>query len=166
MVSRGTSARRRMTVALGSGRGTIRLLGLNSAECFGGRIGRTLPRVDGARALHWGNVPPDLAMRMRGLEPPRGCPHTDLNRARLPIPPHPRGQTIVPGGQRALSGLGRRWQGRQASGRETVHKAYGERPRAQNPAASGVRRAAKPGFARQSPRGPDRLAVLAVVALF
>ena len=33
----------------------------------------------------------DLAMRMRGLEPPRGCPHTDLNRARLPIPPHPRG---------------------------------------------------------------------------
>src|SRR3954465_3434549 len=31
------------------------------------------------------------AMRMRGLEPPRGFPHTDLNRARLPIPPHPRG---------------------------------------------------------------------------
>src|SRR4051812_3274676 len=30
-------------------------------------------------------------MRMRGLEPPRGFPHTDLNRARLPIPPHPRG---------------------------------------------------------------------------
>jgi hypothetical protein len=30
------------------------------------------------------------AMRMRGLEPPRGFPHTDLNRARLPIPPHPR----------------------------------------------------------------------------
>src|SRR5947208_4909178 len=29
-------------------------------------------------------------MRMRGLEPPRGCPHTALNRARLPIPPHPR----------------------------------------------------------------------------
>ena len=28
-------------------------------------------------------------MRMRGLEPPRGCPHTALNRARLPIPPHP-----------------------------------------------------------------------------
>ena len=27
---------------------------------------------------------------MRGLEPPRGFPHTDLNRARLPIPPHPR----------------------------------------------------------------------------
>jgi hypothetical protein len=30
-------------------------------------------------------------MRMRGLEPPRTCIHTDLNRARLPIPPHPRG---------------------------------------------------------------------------
>jgi site-specific DNA recombinase len=29
-------------------------------------------------------------VRMRGLEPPPGCPDTDLNRARLPIPPHPR----------------------------------------------------------------------------
>src|SRR5580692_12016205 len=29
-------------------------------------------------------------MRMRGLEPPPGLPDTDLNRARLPIPPHPR----------------------------------------------------------------------------
>ncbi len=28
---------------------------------------------------------------MRGLEPPRPYGHTDLNRARLPIPPHPRG---------------------------------------------------------------------------
>ena len=38
---------------------------------------------------------PDLAMRMRGLEPPRGFPHTDLNRARLPIPPHPPGRPSV-----------------------------------------------------------------------
>src|ERR1700682_105779 len=30
-----------------------------------------------------------LRMRMRGLEPPRPKGHTDLNRARLPIPPHP-----------------------------------------------------------------------------
>jgi hypothetical protein len=29
-------------------------------------------------------------MRMRGLEPPPSCLDTDLNRARLPIPPHPR----------------------------------------------------------------------------
>ena len=29
-------------------------------------------------------------MRMRGLEPPQSYLHTDLNRARLPIPPHPR----------------------------------------------------------------------------
>jgi stress-induced morphogen len=28
-------------------------------------------------------------VRMRGLEPPRPEGHTDLNRARLPIPPHP-----------------------------------------------------------------------------
>ena len=33
---------------------------------------------------------PELAMvRARGLEPPWGCPHTDLNRTRLPIPPRP-----------------------------------------------------------------------------
>jgi hypothetical protein len=38
--------------------------------------------------------PLEMAMRMRGLEPPRGCPHTDLNRARLPIPPHPRGRPV------------------------------------------------------------------------
>src|SRR5437016_10458672 len=34
-------------------------------------------------------------MRMRGLEPPRGRRHTDLNRARLPIPPHPRGAIVT-----------------------------------------------------------------------
>ncbi len=32
----------------------------------------------------------DQMVRMRGLEPPPGFPDTDLNRARLPIPPHPR----------------------------------------------------------------------------
>jgi site-specific DNA recombinase len=31
-----------------------------------------------------------ILVRMRGLEPPPGFPDTDLNRARLPIPPHPR----------------------------------------------------------------------------
>ena len=36
-----------------------------------------------------------LRMRMRGIEPPRGRPHTDLNRARLPIPPHPRGCSSI-----------------------------------------------------------------------
>jgi hypothetical protein len=39
-------------------------------------------------------------MRMRGLEPPPGFPDTDLNRARLPIPPHPRAvrsEDIAPG---------------------------------------------------------------------
>ena len=30
-------------------------------------------------------------VRAKGLEPSWGCPHTDLNRTRLPIPPHPRG---------------------------------------------------------------------------
>src|SRR5579863_8713604 len=32
----------------------------------------------------------EIRVRMRGLEPPRPYGHTDLNRARLPIPPHPR----------------------------------------------------------------------------
>ena len=33
-------------------------------------------------------------VRARGLEPPWGCPHTDLNRTRLPIPPRP--QSVAP----------------------------------------------------------------------
>lgn len=28
-------------------------------------------------------------VRAKGLEPSWGCPHTDLNRTRLPIPPRP-----------------------------------------------------------------------------
>jgi magnesium transporter len=39
-------------------------------------------------------IPAQEPMRMRGLEPPRACAHTDLNRARLPIPPHPRGDQV------------------------------------------------------------------------
>ena len=31
-----------------------------------------------------------LLVRIRGFEPPWSCPHTDLNRARLPIPPYPQ----------------------------------------------------------------------------
>ena len=31
-----------------------------------------------------------LMVRAKGLEPPRDCSHTDLNRTRLPIPPRPR----------------------------------------------------------------------------
>ncbi len=34
-------------------------------------------------------------VRMRGLEPPRSFLHTDLNRARLPIPPHPRAAATI-----------------------------------------------------------------------
>ena len=37
-----------------------------------------------------GGFSPKILVRMRGLEPPPGFPDTDLNRARLPIPPHPR----------------------------------------------------------------------------
>ncbi len=37
----------------------------------------------------------DQMVRMRGLEPPPGFPDTDLNRARLPIPPHPRGDAKI-----------------------------------------------------------------------
>jgi site-specific DNA recombinase len=33
-------------------------------------------------------------VRLRGVEPPRSCLHTDLNRARLPVPPQPREQAI------------------------------------------------------------------------
>ncbi len=40
---------------------------------------------------------------MRGLEPPRPYGHTDLNRARLPIPPHPRGSNDSSSGSSHLS---------------------------------------------------------------
>ena len=45
----------------------------------------TAPHTVDCSASEW----PSL-MRMRGLEPPQSYLHTDLNRARLPIPPHPR----------------------------------------------------------------------------
>jgi ketosteroid isomerase-like protein len=46
---------------------------------------------------------------MRGLEPPRGCPHGDLNAARLPIPPHPRAAGNGSGvAGRARAGIRRR----------------------------------------------------------
>lgn len=34
-------------------------------------------------------TPWNSMVRVKGLEPSWGCPHTDLNRTRLPIPPHP-----------------------------------------------------------------------------
>ncbi len=37
----------------------------------------------------------DLMVRLRGLEPPRGFPHTDLNRACLPISPQPRDRQVT-----------------------------------------------------------------------
>ena len=43
----------------------------------------------------------ETLVRMRGLEPPPGCPDTDLNRARLPIPPHPRGTPKISQNQSA-----------------------------------------------------------------
>ena len=33
----------------------------------------------------------EVVVRSGGLEPPRVLPHSDLNAARLPIPPRPRG---------------------------------------------------------------------------
>ena len=34
-------------------------------------------------------------VRVKGLEPPRDCSHTDLNRTRLPIPPHPQSAPLI-----------------------------------------------------------------------
>src|SRR5262245_57498226 len=53
------------------------------SEPGGFRVGRILPKlfVEAAHRLcpEHAEKPRDLAMRMRGLEPPRGLPHTDLN---------------------------------------------------------------------------------------
>ncbi len=51
-------------------------------------------RNDGSSWVFWRRVSETASMRMRGLEPPRPYGHTDLNRARLPIPPHPRGRSV------------------------------------------------------------------------
>src|SRR5687767_11433455 len=60
----------------------------------------------------------------------------------------------------ALALLGRCWPRSRASGRETVRQRYGERPRAKDPAASGVRRRRKrrrPGALEQNlQRSVDR----------
>jgi NitT/TauT family transport system ATP-binding protein len=53
-----------------------------------------------------------------------------------------------------LAFLGSRWQRRQASGRETVPETYGERPRAQDPAASGSRLARSPASPGESAGRP------------
>src|SRR5436189_2627937 len=37
---------------------------------------------------------PELMVRMRGLEPPRCHHHRLLRPARLPVPPHPRGNSL------------------------------------------------------------------------
>ena len=40
------------------------------------------------------DAPGRRAMRLKGVEPSRALAHTDLNRARLPVPPQPREQAI------------------------------------------------------------------------
>jgi hypothetical protein len=49
----------------------------------GGHVQDIRKAAPGAAILH--------QLRMRGIEPPRGCPHRHLKPARLPIPPHPLG---------------------------------------------------------------------------
>jgi hypothetical protein len=53
-----------------------------------GRTGPENARIP-AEASFRGDSHVETMVRMRGLEPPRSYLHTDLNRARLPIPPHP-----------------------------------------------------------------------------
>lgn len=36
-------------------------------------------------------------MRLKGFEPPRAFAHTDLNRARIPVPPQPRDSQLYSG---------------------------------------------------------------------
>ena len=38
-------------------------------------------------------------MRIRGFEPPPNCSDTDLNRARLPVPPYPHDYSIIHNGE-------------------------------------------------------------------
>jgi hypothetical protein len=64
----------------------IRSLGSASTPTSADRHKNQDPRLSGGLGYNMTKM-----VRMRGLEPPRTYIHTDLNRARLPIPPHPRG---------------------------------------------------------------------------
>jgi hypothetical protein len=46
-------------------------------------------------------------VRIKGLEPSRELPHSDLNAARLPIPPYPHTLVLVPGLLAAVCGEGK-----------------------------------------------------------
>ncbi len=46
-------------------------------------------RADVLAATIEAKLLPSKKLRMKGLEPSRGCPHWHLKPARLPIPPHP-----------------------------------------------------------------------------
>src|SRR5262249_47520928 len=65
-----------------------------------------------------------VRVRMRGLEPPRPEGHTDLNRARLPIPPHPRAWDSVAGRPRDF--------GRRDGREQTDARAEPARPEARH----------------------------------
>jgi hypothetical protein len=80
----------------GSGQARRRRRAAAPPTCTGARNGHG-PGVRG----HGLNV--DQVVRMRGLEPPRSYLHTDLNRARLPIPPHPPERPTIPHDARRAS---------------------------------------------------------------
>ncbi len=88
------------------GQGTVFRAARNAAGHLPARGGvrRRVGQDLGADVLDAVDVASGLtSMRMRGLEPPRAFAHTDLNRARLPIPPHPRGAPMVAKRRSALA---------------------------------------------------------------
>ena len=56
------------------------------------------PRATGPSSRPEHPPPPGRPMRLKGVEPSRALAHTDLNRARLPVPPQPREQPIYRSG--------------------------------------------------------------------
>lgn len=73
--------------------------GLRPAWRVGGTT-RPMPlvyseRPEGVGALEQSARLPNNGMRLRGLEPPRGCPHGHLKPARLPIPPQPQNGFVL-----------------------------------------------------------------------
>ena len=66
-------------------------------------IGHTEPRNEGTPTTMFsrGGSNVEAMVRMRGLEPPRGCPHSDLNAACIPISPHPLAPPTLAAGRRS-----------------------------------------------------------------
>ena len=84
----------RLRMIEGMGHDLPRELWPDFVEEIAANAERAEPQPGEASRPERGPVAGRSAMRLKGVEPSRAFAHTDLNRARLPVPPQPREQAI------------------------------------------------------------------------